>query len=255
MTQDADLTPTEIERQLTRDLERAIDATDGGELLLPEARALHGLPDPEPVPAYLRSLPREELQRRLDSLQEQWAETVAAVDEQAKLRERPDPNAPIAVVRPDLHPLAAIGLGIGASRRLTHDQVEALLAGRRADGELIEGKYYARERRLPVDPRTGEDRRSIPIGSYDFSTSADKSVSVAWAFANPTEQARIFRAHVEASRDAVGYMAERVGQARIGDGGKDGAEPGHVAWLEFTHHTSRRTMFAVENGEVVARSR
>jgi hypothetical protein len=120
---------------------------------------------------------------------------VAAADEQAELRERPDPNAPIAVVRPDLHPLAAMGLGIGASRKLTNDQVEALLAGRRADGELIEGKYYARERRLPVDPRTGEDRRSIPIGSYDFSTSADKSVSVAWAFASPAEQARIFRAH------------------------------------------------------------
>ena len=37
MTQDAHLTPTEIERQLTRDLERAIDATDGGEPLSPEA--------------------------------------------------------------------------------------------------------------------------------------------------------------------------------------------------------------------------
>ena len=114
-------------------------------------------------------------------------------------------------------------------------------AGRRSDGDLIEGKNYAKARRLPVDPKTGEERYSGPIGSYDFSTSADKSVSVAWAFANPAEQARIYNAHVQASRDAVGYMADRVGQARMGDGGKYGAEPGHVAWLEFTHHTARRT--------------
>ena len=38
MTQDAHLTPTEIEWQLTRDLERAIDATDGGAPLSPEAQ-------------------------------------------------------------------------------------------------------------------------------------------------------------------------------------------------------------------------
>jgi hypothetical protein len=40
----------------------------------------------------------------------------------------------------------------------------------------------------------------------------------------------------------------------MGDGGKDGAEPGHVAWLEFTHHTARRTQFAVENGAIVVRT-
>src|SRR4029453_12358311 len=102
MTWDAELTPTEIERLLTRELERAIDATEGGEALSPQARALHGLPEPEPVPAYLRGLSREELQRRLDGLPDQWWEAVMAADERAEQRERPDPNAPIAVVRPDL---------------------------------------------------------------------------------------------------------------------------------------------------------
>src|SRR4029077_5061582 len=37
---------------------------------------------------------------------------------------------------------------------------------------------------------------------------------------------------------------------RMGQGGNDGAEPGHVAWLEFTHHTARRTQISIENGEV-----
>src|SRR5277367_238903 len=46
MTPGAHLSSTEIELQLTRDLERAIDATKGGVPLSPEAGALHGRPDP-----------------------------------------------------------------------------------------------------------------------------------------------------------------------------------------------------------------
>jgi hypothetical protein len=159
-------------------------------------------------------------------------------------------NAPVAVVRPDLHPLVAQGLGIERDANLTKDEINALLAGRRADGDTIDGKRYAAERALPVDPKTGEIRHSTPIGSVDFCPTPDKSVSVAWAFAPPEERARIYNAHIEAAREAVGYIAERVGQARFGKGGEDGAEPGHVAWLEFTHHTARRTHIAVENGAV-----
>jgi TrwC relaxase/AAA domain len=159
-------------------------------------------------------------------------------------------NAPVAVVRPNLHPMVAQGLGIERDAILTRDEISALLAGRRADGETIEGKYYAKERTLPVDPKTGEIRHSTPIGSVDFCPTPDKSVSVAWAFAPPEERARIYNAHIEAAREAVGYIAERVGQARLGKGGEEGAEPGHVAWLEFTHHTARRTHIAVDKGEV-----
>ena len=86
--------------------------------------------------------------------------------------------------------------------------------------------------------------------SGDFCPTPDKSVSVAWAFAGPVEQARIYNAHLEAAREAVGYIAGEVGRARLGRGGQDGAEPGHVPWLEFTHHTSRRTQFSVENDTV-----
>lgn len=255
LSQDAIMTEGEIEKRLTNDLERAIAVADGGDTLPPNVRALHGLPAPEPVRPYLRDLTITELHRRLDSLQDQWSEALQAADARIDNREFPeDANAPLAIVRPDLHPLVAMGLGIGSERKLSNDQVEALLAGRRADGKLIEGKRYATERRLPVNPRTGEVRYSTPIGSFDFSTSADKSVSIAWAFAGAVEQAKIFNAHVEASRDAVGYMAERVGQARLGHGGEDGFELGHVAWLEFTHHTARQTMFTVEKGEIVARS-
>jgi hypothetical protein len=101
-----------------------------------------------------------------------------------------------------------------------------------------------------VDPKTGEQRYSGPIGSYDFCPTPDKSVSVAWAFALPTERARILHAHHEAAREAMAYIAAEVGKARLGKAGQDGAEPGHVAWLEFTHHTARRTAVTVQDGEV-----
>jgi TrwC relaxase len=160
-------------------------------------------------------------------------------------------DAPVAVIRSDLHPLAARGLGIDDPQGLlSPEQINALLAGRRTDGALIAGKSYARERRLPVDPKTGEQRYSGPIGSYDFCPTPDKSVSVAWAFAPPTERAKILYAHHEAAREVMAYIAAEIGKARVGKAGQDGAEPGHVAWLEFTHHTARRTAVTVRDGEI-----
>ena len=159
-------------------------------------------------------------------------------------------DAPLAIVRPDIDPRVLLGLGIQADGILSHDEINALLSGRRADGQKVAGKHYAVARRLSVDPKTGEIRLSIPNGSYDFCPTPDKSVSVAWAFAPAVEQAQIYHAHIEAAREAVGSIATEVGKARFGNGGKGGTEAGHVGWLEFTHHTSRRTMVSIEDGEI-----
>ena len=40
---------------------------------------------------------------------------------------------------------------------------------------------------------------------------------------------------------AVAYIAEEIGVARFGSGGEE-SKRGHVAWLEFTHATSRRVV-------------
>lgn len=157
--------------------------------------------------------------------------------------EKGELDAPLAIVRPDADPRALAGLGIEADGLLSRDEINALLAGRRADGELVEGKEYAEERQLPVNPKTGEERYSTPIGSYDFCPTPDKTVSVAWGFASAVEQAMIYNAHIEAAREAVAYISDEIGKVRLGKGGEDGTEDGHVVWLEFTHHTSRRVQF------------
>jgi TrwC relaxase len=106
-----------------------------------------------------------------------------------------------------------------------------------------------------VDPKTGERRISHPIGSYDFSTSADKSVSVAWAFTPPAEAALIFNAHIEATRAAQTFVIDKIAIARTGKGGAEQATPGEVAILEFTHHTGRRVQISTSAaGETVLTS-
>lgn len=148
--------------------------------------------------------------------------------------------APLAMVRPDISAGVMLGLGLEPNMILTNEETTNLLAGRRVDGEQIEGKHYAVERQLPVDRRTAMRKWSTPIGSYDFTVTPDKSVSVVWAFSGPVQRARIFNAHTEAVREAVAYIADEVGVARLGRGGLEGVESGEVAILEFVHHTSRR---------------
>lgn len=185
---------------------------------------------------------------RLEAAKERMATQLADAAERVR-RGEPAIVPPLAVLRPDLHPLVAQGLGIDPQASLGRDAINGLLAGRRASGEKIAGKTYAKVRNLGVNSRTGEETVSLPIGSYDFCPSPDKSVSVAWAFAAPAEQAVIYNAHLDAARAAVAHIATGIGIARTGAGGEGGEIPGHVAWLEFTHHTGRRVQIATTNGE------
>ena len=155
-------------------------------------------------------------------------------------RGEPAVALPLAVLRPDMHPLVAQGLGIDPEEAVTRDQINGNLAGRRADGSKIAGKVYAKVRTLPVNPKTGEQGVSMPIGSYDFCPTPDKSVSVASAFATPAEHAAIFNAHLDAARAAVARVATEIGVARTGARGEGPEIAGHVGWYEFTHHTSRQ---------------
>jgi hypothetical protein len=160
---------------------------------------------------------------------------------------------PKVAIREDAHSLALDGLGIDPMMPLTLAEVSALLAGRRADGEEIEGKAYASMHER-VEERTGERKIAYPIGSVDFAPSPDKSVSVAWASAGwngrEVEQALFYNAHLQAAREAMAYIGEQIGRARRGAGGKGKPERGHIFWMEFTHHTARRTIASIIDGAV-----
>ncbi len=156
----------------------------------------------------------------------------AKLDALIRSIERGEQAFTAAEPRADMHPALAARLAIDPTRSLSGDELAHLLAGRRADGEEIEG---------------ASKRRTISF--VDCCFSADKSVSLAWAFA-PTEAERqqIVQAHRDAVQSAMAYVSEQLGRARRGNGGKDGWEPGHVGWAQFTHHTSRPTL-EIANGE------
>jgi hypothetical protein len=169
----------------------------------------------------------------------------------------------------------ADALGLDPKRAPTWDEVSHILDGRRADGKAVEGAGTdtARGRFLallgtkakelePVQERNllagrmadgsdidskayeaGVTASKARIGYVDLTFSADKSLSVAWAFA-PTEAERniIAQAHKDAVDSAMEYVAAEMGQVRRGKGGKDGTEPGHIGWLMFDHCTSRSTV-------------
>ena len=60
-----------------------------------------------------------------------------------------------AMPRRDMHPIVARGLGIDPDKPVSIGQINALLAGRRADGEKIAGRHYPGYRQY-IDPKTGE---------------------------------------------------------------------------------------------------
>jgi hypothetical protein len=146
--------------------------------------------------------------------------------------------------RADGEPLAEKGAGTARSRFLelygvpqgreaSEEELAQIRAGRRADGT---------EQRLgPLSQGLTASRARI--GYVDLCWSADKSVSLAWAFA-PTEAERniIAQAHRDAVSSALLYVEAEIGQARKGKAGRDGAEPGQIGWVRFDHYASRPTV-------------
>lgn len=147
---------------------------------------------------------------------------------------------PLAVIRPDIHPMVTHGLGIDPQAVLTADEIQNLLSGHRADGQDIDGKRYAVERAMPTNSKDGVKKWSQPIGSYGFTAAPHKSFAVAFGLGAPPEQGLLFEAHTQASREAMAYVADRIGWARTGKGGQGEAIKGEVGWLEFVHATSRK---------------
>ena len=200
-------------------------AVNDGTLTYSEAMA-----DLIPPWKHILTLEEPNLIARMDAVSLRYETRFLALMDQL---EQGTAGAPLAVLRPDTEAGVLRQLGILPGMLLTEDNVNGLLAGRRADGEKIVGKSYA------VYRTKSDGSVSLPTGSFDFCAMAPKSFSVAWAFSTPVEQARLMDIFTRAAREGAAYLADEIGVARFG---KDGCEEeqGAVTWLEFTHHTARR---------------
>lgn len=123
--------------------------------------------------------------------------------------------------------------GVGADRPLKEAERAHIVAGRRADGEALR----------PGQLAEALSATRARIGYIDLCWSADKSVSLAWAFA-PTqaERAIIMQAHKGAVRAALSYVEAEIGRARKGKAGRGGYDPGQIGWISFDHYASRPTV-------------
>ncbi len=132
---------------------------------------------------------------------------------------------------------AAMG---ATSKTLSPAERENILAGRKADGSQLSDRDY----KLAIE--TSKAR----IGYIDFTFSAPKSLSVAWALA-PTqaERAMLHQAHTDAVHSTLLAIETEIGRARLGQGGKKGFEPGSVGWVTFEHYAARPTVEVVRPDE------
>jgi hypothetical protein len=137
----------------------------------------------------------------------------------------PPPAHEVTAAEPrrDVAPALARLLGIDPSRSVGRNELANLLDGRRTDGKDVEG--------------TSRNRRNSFV---DFTFSPDKSVTLAYTFA-PTEAegAIIYAAHRDAVDRTAAHMAEVLGYAKRGDGGRKGSDQGELFWVKIDHYTAR----------------
>jgi hypothetical protein len=123
---------------------------------------------------------------------------------------------------------------------ISAEQRDHILAGRMADGTALSDREY----------KAVLDQGASRVGYIDFTFSAPKSLSVAWAFA-PTnaERAMLHQAHTDAIESVLRTIEAEIGRARKGNGGKDGFEPGEIAWVMFDHYAARPTVEIVRQDD------
>lgn len=165
---------------------------------------------------------------------------LAAYYQQEKAAERY--NGTVPRLRADLSPAWAKVLGLNLRRPPTREELVHVLAGYRADGE-----------KLPGSNRYAQYKNRANIAYLDFTFSADKSVSLAWAFADSeAERAIIMRAHHDAVHAAMAHAESALGWTRRRSADTEGSRssaaqdaimrvPGEIGWIEFDHYTARPT--------------
>jgi conjugative relaxase-like TrwC/TraI family protein len=112
------------------------------------------------------------------------------------------------------------------------------------EGTVVEDEHLRRMLHECADPITGEQLaakklRSNGVGSFDFTFSPSKSVSVAWALADPATRDVIYRCHQDAISYVLDYAQREVFRVRAGTNGIVVDETNGVVAAAFTHFDSR----------------
>lgn len=119
--------------------------------------------------------------------------------------------------------LGAAAGRLGLDGRVTLEEFRTVLAGDPRDGTGL----------VPGAGGTGR------VSGFDLTFSPPKSVSIAWALAEPGLSERIAAAHDRAVADAMTAIEAEVIRARRGHGGLRQVETEGVVAAAFTHRTSR----------------
>ena len=123
--------------------------------------------------------------------------------------------------------------GLSSHGQITREQLAHMAAGRRANGLALNAAEY----------RRGVNDTRERITYWDFTTSAPKSLSVAWGLAQTEAERAILMGIVhDANQAAMRYLAERIGVVRRGRNGSRGEETAELPWMSFSHTTARPTV-------------
>lgn len=164
--------------------------------------------------------------------------------------------AAVPTLRRDIHPELAAALGVEDGQLIDTRSLANILAGYAADGSDLPGSQHdVRGYKAPgashngdppladgEEPEEGKARQRIAY--YDFTFSAPKSVSLAWAFAGTeAERASILQAHHIARDEALRYMGQEIARAHMGHGREDRTtEAADIAWISVDHFAARPTV-------------
>jgi conjugative relaxase-like TrwC/TraI family protein len=112
-----------------------------------------------------------------------------------------------------------------------------------AVGQSVTAENLQRMLQDCADPITGEVLGRVPstkaVGGFDLTFSPSKSVSVAWALADPRTRGVIYRCHQEAIAEVLAYAEREVFHTRTGSQGCVEEDIMGVVAASFTHFDSR----------------
>jgi len=133
----------------------------------------------------------------------------------------------------------ADGVGLAARSTVTEEQLWRMLGMLQ---DPVTGEQLGRApiaRREWIDARGRTRKPALPVAGFDLTFSAPKSVSVAWALADPATREAIHVAHLQALKFVISYAERKVFASRSGTGGIVQEDVRGVVAAAFDHWDSR----------------